>query len=129
MEKINYGYVLQKYYPECTWSVMEGKKAYEYDAYLWDITNNILMPPKLELDEKWHLCKRETWMWSSIIEERDKLLQDSDKYVLPDYPHKTEEDRQKWVEYRNQLRDLTRTAVPSVDENNKIVMQYPIKPK
>ena len=108
---------------------MEGEKAYEYSAYIWKEDNEILMPSQNELDDLWHLVKKKTWMWSNIIEERNKLLQDSDKYVLPDYPHKSEQDRQNWIEYRNQLRDLTRTAVPTVDQNNKIIVLYPQKPK
>lgn len=127
MEKINYGYVLEKYYPEYKWSIIEGKKAYDYSAYVCSNQNGI--PPREELEEKWHLCKRETWMWKCIIEERDRLLQESDKYVLPDYPHKSEEIKILWLEYRKQLRELTRTAVPTVDENNKIIVSYPSKPE
>lgn len=39
-------------------------------------------------------------------QERNALLADSDKYMLSDFPV-SEEDKQKWVEYRQYLRDYT----------------------
>ena len=44
--------------------------------------------------------------------DRDKLLQETDKYALPDWPHPTPEARQAWLDYRQALRDL-----PSVTED------------
>lgn len=38
--------------------------------------------------------------------DRDFLLANSDKYMISDFPI-TEEDKQKWVEYRQYLRDYT----------------------
>lgn len=37
--------------------------------------------------------------------ERNFLLQETDKYMIPDYPI-TEEERQKYVEYRRYLRNI-----------------------
>lgn len=37
---------------------------------------------------------------------RNKLLKETDKYALPDWPHKTPEIRQLWLDYRQTLRDL-----------------------
>jgi hypothetical protein len=39
-------------------------------------------------------------------ETRNKLLKETDKYALPDWPHKTPEIRQAWLDYRQALRDL-----------------------
>ena len=41
-----------------------------------------------------------------LREERNHLLDKSDRYVLPDYPHDSDEIRQAWLNYRQQLRDL-----------------------
>ena len=52
-------------------------------------------------------------------ETRNKLLKETDKYTLPDWPHKTPENKQAWLDYRQALRDL-----PS----GGIVTEFPIKP-
>lgn len=103
MEKINYGHILTTLHPDVKWSIEEGKKQYEYDAYVWEdesIDQEIL-------DTEWNTLKRELWYWKEIISKRDKLLADSDKYMMPDYPHASDEVRQQWVDYRQQLRDIT----------------------
>jgi len=44
---------------------------------------------------------------------RNKILDKTDKYVLPDYQHETDETRQNWLTYRQSLRDLTSTQTPT----------------
>jgi hypothetical protein len=39
---------------------------------------------------------------------RNSVLGKTDKYVIQDWPHKTEEDRQAWLDYRQALRDITK---------------------
>lgn len=43
--------------------------------------------------------------------ERNRRLAASDRYVLPDYPHASEEARQAWLAYRQALRDLPENTV------------------
>lgn len=38
--------------------------------------------------------------------KRRYLLNESDKYAIPDWPHPTPEARQAWLDYRQALRDL-----------------------
>jgi predicted XRE-type DNA-binding protein len=45
--------------------------------------------------------------WSEVRGMRKLLLENSDKYVLPDFPHASEEERTLWLEYRQTLRDIT----------------------
>ncbi len=46
--------------------------------------------------------------------ERDTLLNQTDKYVVADFPHTTPEKKQEWLDYRQALRDLpVNTADPS----------------
>ena len=61
---------------------------------------------------------------------RNKLLQESDIYVLPDYPHSSPEVRQEWLDYRRNLRDITKTIELSEDGTcAKIVsVPWPAKP-
>ena len=44
--------------------------------------------------------------FKKIRERRDELLFASDKYALVDYPFKDNEEKMKWFEYRQMLRDL-----------------------
>ena len=37
---------------------------------------------------------------------RNALLDQTDKYIVADYPHPTPEARQAWLDYRQALRDL-----------------------
>lgn len=47
--------------------------------------------------------------------DRDRLLQDSDKRMLPDFPISAEE-KELWLLYREYLRDITKErAFPNVD--------------
>lgn len=41
---------------------------------------------------------------------RDKLLEETDKYMLHDWPHESIEERTKWTTYRQALRDLPSTT-------------------
>lgn len=51
-------------------------------------------------------------------EERNLLLDQSDKYMIIDYP--LDLDIQNWIDYRRALRDLPMTARPTLDEDGKI---------
>ena len=44
--------------------------------------------------------------------KRNQVLDETDKYIVADYPHATPEARQTWLEYRQALRDL-----PTVTED------------
>jgi hypothetical protein len=129
MEKINYGFVLENHYSDYKWSVQEGKKAYDFSAYVWDADNEISMPSQSLLDQLWHTDKRSTWIWQHITEQRNQLLKESDVYALPDFPHASSQVKQEWLDYRQALRDLTKTAVPTYTEQQTIEgVEWPQKP-
>jgi len=51
---------------------------------------------------------------SRLREQRNTLLDKTDKYTVADYPHPTPEIKQAWLDYRQALRDLpTNTMDPS----------------
>lgn len=127
MEKINYGFVLQQLYPDSKWSIKSGSKGYEYEAYIWDDANTKPMPSKEELTSAWPEVKRLLPIWQYVIEERNKKLTESDKFVLPDFPI-SEEIRMQWYDYRKALRDITSTAEPFYNNQGKIEVQWPKKP-
>jgi hypothetical protein len=61
---------------------------------------------------------------------RNDLLQKSDLYVLPDFPHATPEIRQEWIQYRQALRDITKTVELSEDGLSVKILSvvWPAKP-
>ena len=62
-------------------------------------------------------------------EERNALLDKSDKYMTKDYPHRLELDIQNWVEYRRALRDLPMTARPTLDADGNLTgVEWPVVP-
>jgi hypothetical protein len=60
-------------------------------------------------------------------EERNTLLDKSDKYMTPDYP--LQQNIEYWKEYRQALRDLPRTARPTLDEDGNLTgVEWPVPP-
>jgi hypothetical protein len=43
----------------------------------------------------------------SLVVMTRKLLENADKYVLPDWSHKSEEEKQVWLDYHQALRDFS----------------------
>ena len=58
-------------------------------------------------------------------EERNALLDKSDKYMTSDYPHNLVKDIQDWKDYRQALRDLPITARPTLDEDGNLTEKPP----
>lgn len=67
-------------------------------------------PTEEELKEKWEEMKDEYELNLFRI-ERNKLLKESDLYVIPDFPHKTPEIKDAWIAYRKALRDSTKDQI------------------
>lgn len=85
--------VLAKYFEECQWNCGET-----YDSLEWYDKSE--KPTQDELEKLWNdLLKDE------MREERNQLLKESDFRVLVDYV----KDKELWITYRQQLRDLPET--------------------
>jgi len=56
--------------------------------------------------------------FNKLREERNVLLDKSDKYMTQDYPRKHEVE--DWIVYRQALRDLPITARPILDEDGNL---------
>ena len=62
-------------------------------------------------------------------EQRNALLDQSDKYVTRDYPHLLELDIQNWKDYRRALRHLPVTVKPTLDEDGNLKdVVWPVVP-
>ena len=68
-------------------------------------------PPKEEFEAKLQELMAAQPL-KDLRKERDTLLTQTDKYVIPDWPHASVESANAWVTYRQALRDL-----PSVTED------------
>jgi hypothetical protein len=62
--------------------------------------------------------------------ERYKRLVASDVYSLPDFPHADEAARQAWLDYRQNLRNITTIyPTPVTDDNDNLIgIDWPVKP-
>lgn len=64
-----------------------------------------------------------------LREQRNIILKRSDIYVLPDFPHSSDNVRQNWITYRNNLRELTNTQTPNLGINGELTnVTWPIDP-
>ena len=71
------------------------------------------------------------WALNKLREQRNDKLKQTDPYVLPDYPHVSDEIRQAWLDYRQQLRDLPANSPDAqLDlETGKLVnVEWPTEP-
>tara|TARA_Y100001949_G_C15666433_1_gene191989 strand:- start:65 stop:439 length:375 start_codon:yes stop_codon:yes gene_type:complete len=67
--------------------------------------------------------------WEILRIERNKLLKETDKYMVLDYPNLSESKKNEWITYRQLLRDLPLNANPSVDEESELInITWPQQP-
>ena len=93
--------VLSNFYKGQQWSI----RGHEYGGLKWNETNTLPKPTLEEIEEKWN-----EYVAAQPIKElrtkRNTLLDQTDKYIVADWPHSTPEARQAWLDYRQALRDL-----------------------
>jgi hypothetical protein len=93
-------------------------KWYEYDAYtkeeaqeltqvIFDYYNNLKIRKLKNIKEKMRSdFNNLSYFKTYLIQMRNEMLKESDYIMMPDYPM-SEIEKQKWTEYRQNLRDLT----------------------
>jgi len=82
--------------------------------FTWEsltLTEGYEKPPKEDLERRYQELVDGIPI-QKLRETRNGLLDQSDKYSSNDYPHKTDQIKQAWLDYRQALRDL-----PSVTED------------
>jgi len=108
---INYGECLRRLCPTAEFTI----RGTEIE---W-LSSEITMPTEEEIQSIQTTINNEIPM-KKLREYRNIVLELTDKYSLPDYPHGTEEIRNEWLTFRTNLRNIT-SQVPSLDENGKII--------
>lgn len=94
--------------PNALFSVIENN----YDSLEWLDTEQT-KPTKSEIDSELLRINDELKL-VEIRTKRNELLINTDKYSLTDYPHATDEIRQDWLTYRQDLRNITNNLDLSV---------------
>jgi hypothetical protein len=88
-----------------------------YDLIKWK--PNMSIPTKEEVEAKIEELTLLQPM-KQLRQERNKKLFDTDYRIVADFPHPSEEVKQAWITYRQELRDLPTTSTPQLDENGKL---------
>ena len=109
MTTLDYFQLIQELRPNSIFSIDEN----DYSTLVWN-TNNISTKPTES-----EILAKNTEMINEIAYdhlriERNRLLNESDRYSLSDYPHANDTIRNGWLTYRQQLRDIT-TQNPSIN--------------
>ena len=94
---------------------------YTSDGTTWDsvVFENIVKPLDKTYEDTLYKLQN-TDAIKKFREERNTLLDKSDKYMTSDYPHNLVKDIQDWKDYRQVLRNLPRTARPTLDADGNL---------
>ena len=85
----------------------------DYSTLVWNESNTYTKPSENEIIAK-EISLTSEFAYSELRYKRDKLLLETDKYTLSDFPHANDTIRNQWLTYRQQLRDIT-TQTPTVN--------------
>jgi len=91
----------------------------DWNLQVWDTLILDDKPPK-ELFEAKLQELIDAQPFEQIRTKRNTLLSQTDKYATVDYPHASDVDKQKWIDYRQALRDLPAVVTPTSSGHVKI---------
>lgn len=115
--------VLSNKYSQYIWHINDV-----YETLIWDESNDIPKPTLDDLEKAWTDMKTEK-PYEKLRTIRNFLLSKTDYMFMSDY-HLPIDIKEKWIAYRQALRDLPQTTVPSLDENGNLVnVTFPISPQ
>ena len=97
-------------------SCLSGGLTYESVVWKENATN---IPTKEQVESKIEELRLLIPM-KKLRHERNIKLLETDKYSINDWPHASEEVKQAWITYRQELRDLPSNSTPQQDENGNL---------
>jgi hypothetical protein len=102
----------------------------DYNKLKWHESNTESKPTLEECEAAWQEIINEAPL-KKLREQRDEILKQTDQYGLADYPFNSEEIKQTWFTYRQQLRDLPQNSLNiSLNEQNELVgVEWPTPPE
>tara|TARA_B100000963_G_C22444487_1_gene588198 strand:+ start:458 stop:877 length:420 start_codon:yes stop_codon:yes gene_type:complete len=86
----------------------------DYDTLNWHSINVKNKPTKEELDEKINYYNNIKPL-EVLREKRNELLDKTDKYMISDFAYPSEQVKQNWITYRQELRDLPENSSPQIN--------------
>lgn len=105
----DYTQIIHNLHPNSIFTITDN----DYSTLVWSNNNTTTKPTESEI-----LAKNTEMINDFALDhlrmERDRLLNESDRYSLIDFPHANDIIRNQWLTYRQQLRDIT-TQNPSVN--------------
>lgn len=100
-----------------------------YDSIIWEKNKVDRIPSKQEVFIKYKELVNNYPMIILRAIRREKL-KETDFLVMPDYSHSSDSEKQKWLTYRQELRDITKHTTPMLDNNCYLInVNWPIPPK
>jgi hypothetical protein len=109
IETLDYRNIIELMFPDSIFEINGN----DYLSLIWSGNNTYPKPTEQEIINKNNEILNEI-KYFELREKRNKLLQDSDKYSLVDFPHLNDTIRQKWLKYRQDLRNIT-NQIPSIN--------------
>ena len=100
--------VLHEYYKGCAFSI----RGNDYSTIKWNDRNTISKPSLEEIQSKWDDVIVLKIKMKDLRTERNKLLTQTDRYAITDFPHSNLVVQQTWFDYRQALRDLPTLVTP-----------------
>lgn len=109
MSILDYFQLIQDLRPESIFSI-DGN---DYSTLVWSTDNTSSKPTESEILSKNTELINEI-AYDHLRIERNRLLIESDRYSLSDYPHANDTIKNQWLSYRQQLRDIT-SQTPTIN--------------
>ena len=106
---LDYTQIIHHLDPNSIFTITEN----DYSTLVWSTSNSARQPTESEILAKNTEMINEISL-DHLRSERNKLLEQSDRYSLPDFPHANDTIRTQWLTYRQQLRDIT-TQTPTLN--------------
>lgn len=137
-EKLKYNFSTNKSnwvrYDYTGLSLEEAKELFDsIKTAVW--TQNLVNEEKM-IQDTIQLAKKKVYldsMYRTKLDHQQKLLRGSDWRVLPDAPRTFEGEEEKWVEWRNQLRDIVKSPDQFDTEMDYLIyneeFKWPINPE
>jgi hypothetical protein len=103
-------------FPKTQWCLYGS----DYDSLRW-LDENVPKPTLAEIEAAYQSGKA-AYDMKLLREKRDKLLKETDVYMISDFPL-SEDKKQQLIEYRQALRDLPQVSL--LDEQSSISWPTP----
>ena len=107
---MDFAQALTSLYPGCAWE-LHGSGS-EYEGLIWK-DENVPKPSVEKLTAECEKINGERPL-KQLRKKRNQVLEQTDRYATIDYPHATDEEKQRWLDHRQTLRDLPELVSPEM---------------